>query len=205
MNNKTSQFSFRILALDFILLTISFFALNYYKRGTLILSPDYYIKVLIAFYFIWLFVSFLLKKFHLDSYDNYRDAILLFVKSAIFYAYLVSLMVVLLGLPAFSRVHIFGTCLVLFFLNVVVFSLLYFGAAKKIEIGGFKKRGLKAQSISDFSVMLISADFLIITVLFFGLNYIKRGTFILTDRYEMLLMTIYGLWFVSALITRKFD
>ena len=133
MNNKTSQFSFRILTLDFILLTIAFFALNYYRRGTLILSPHYYIKLLLAFYFIWLFVSLLIKKFHLDSYHNYRDAILLFAKSAIFNAYLVSLMVVLLGLPVFSRVHIFGTCLLLFFLNVVAFSLFYLGGAKKSE------------------------------------------------------------------------
>ena len=205
MNNKTSHFSFRILALDFILLTVSFFALNYYKRGTLILSPHYYIKLLIAFYFIWLFVSFLIKKFHLESYYNYRDATLVFIKSAVFNAYLVSLMVVLLGLPVFSRVHIFGTCLLLFFLNIVIFSLIYLGGAKKIRIGELKKQGLKTQSTSDFTVMLILADFLIITVLFFGINYLKRETFILPARYEKLLIVLYGLWFVTALITRKFD
>jgi len=33
----------------------------------------------------------------------------------------------------------------------------------------------------------------------------KRGTFILSPRYEELLLIVYGLWFVTGIITRKFD
>jgi len=36
-------------------------------------------------------------------------------------------------------------------------------------------------------------------------NYLKRGTFILSPEYEKLLLIIYSLWFVTALITKKFD
>ena len=205
MNNKASRFSFRILILDFIFLTISFFALNYYKRGTLILSPNYYIKLLIAFYCIWFCVSLLIKKFRIDSYYHCRDALLLIVKSAVFYAYLVSLMVVIIGLPAFSRIHIFGTCVLLFFLNLMAFALFYLSSTQKFIKTEFKRQDSKTKLSTDFAVILILADFFIITVLFYGINYIKRGTFILSDGYEKLLLIIYGLWFVTALVTRKFD
>jgi len=75
MTKKTLHFSFRLLALDFNLLNISFFLMNYWKRGTSVLSP-LYLKLLIAFYIIWLVVSLLTKKFHFGSYTGYWDVIL---------------------------------------------------------------------------------------------------------------------------------
>jgi hypothetical protein len=41
MPKKSYQFFFKLLALDFNLLNISFFAMNYFKRGTFALSPKY--------------------------------------------------------------------------------------------------------------------------------------------------------------------
>jgi hypothetical protein len=60
---KKSYISPFILAVfDFLLLNVSFFGMNYLKRGTFELSP-LYVKLLIAFYVIWLFVSLFTKKF----------------------------------------------------------------------------------------------------------------------------------------------
>ena len=41
MSKKFYQFFFQLLAVDFLLLNIAFFAMNYWKRGTLALSPIY--------------------------------------------------------------------------------------------------------------------------------------------------------------------
>jgi len=165
MNNKTSQFSFRILSLDFILLTISFFALNYYKRGTLVLSPPYYIKLLIAFYIMWLFVSLIIKKFHLDSYKSYWDMIWISTKSTAFIGYLVSFMVVLMGLPVFSRIHIFGTCLLLFFFSTVVFSACYVRNGNERTVRA-ESDAIAAKIKPNTSIFLMLADFVVITALF---------------------------------------
>ncbi|MEA3347331.1 MAG: hypothetical protein U9Q21_04530, partial [Candidatus Auribacterota bacterium] len=172
-------------------------------RETFVLSLNY-VKLLIAFYFIWWIVSLLIRKYEFGSYKSYADSIILFGKSAVFNAYVVSLMVVILGLSAFSRVHIFGTCLVLFFLNVVLFSIFYLSGGKG-RIGKFAKLNLRAKLKSQLSVVLISGDFLIITLLFLGVNYLKRGTFLIPERYEQIVIILYGLWFVTSMITRKFD
>ena len=55
----------------------------------------------------------------------------------------------------------------------------------------------KPRSISAFLLGLI--DFSLLNVSFFGMNYWKRGTFVLTLEYEKLLLVIYGLWFVAAM------
>jgi len=121
-DKENLHFPLSLAVFDFFLLNISFFAMNYWKRGTFELSPIY-IKLLIAFYIIWLFVSLFTKKPHLNSYKNYSSALALFTKSTIFIAYCISLFVVMTGMAGFSRVHVFGTCSILFFLGIVMFSI----------------------------------------------------------------------------------
>jgi hypothetical protein len=203
MSKKSYQFFFKLLAVDFNLLNISFFAMNYWKRGTFVLSPMY-LKLLIAFYIIWLFVSLLIKKFHFGSYTGYWDVILLFTKSAIFNAFSLSFMVVLMGLPAFSRLHIFGTFVLLFLMNIAIFSI-YYASTGKAKIAHLKKEQIEPKEKPRISIFLSLGDFLLVAILFFVINYFKRGTFVLSPDYEKLLLVIYSVWFVTAFITGKFD
>jgi hypothetical protein len=203
MDNQNSHFSVRLLVLDFLLLNISFFLINFWKRGTIVLSLDY-VKLLIVFYFIWLIVSLLIRKYEFASYKNYVDSMILFGKSAVFNAYVVSLVVVISSLSELSRIHIFGTCLFLFFLNMVMFSIFYLSGGKS-RIGKFAELNLRGELKPQISVVLILGDFLIVTFLFLGINYLKRGTFLLPERYEEIVLIIYGLWFFTSLITGKFD
>ncbi|MEA3359381.1 MAG: sugar transferase, partial [Thermodesulfobacteriota bacterium] len=53
-------------------------------------------------------------------------------------------------------------------------------------------------------LVLYVSDFILVTFIFLIMNYLKRGTFILSPDYERLLLIIYGLWFVTALMTGKF-
>jgi len=68
-----------------LLLTGSFFGMNYWKRGTLELSSQY-VKLLIAFYLIWLVVSLFTKKFTFD-YSGYKASIRLLARSMLYLVY----------------------------------------------------------------------------------------------------------------------
>jgi len=109
MKKKTYISPFSLAVVDFFLLNISFFGMNYWKRGTFDLSLVY-IKLLVAFYFVWLFVSLFTKKFRFDFYKRYRALMLLLARSTIYIVYCVALMVVTMGLHGFSRLEVFGTC-----------------------------------------------------------------------------------------------
>ena len=203
MDKKKSYFSFSLLILDFILLTISFFAMNYYKQGTLNLSPMN-MKLLITFYIIWLFVSLFVTKFHLTGYKSYWAAVILLTKSTVFNAYCVSFMVVMMGLIVYSRIHIFGTFTLLFALEFAIFSIYYLSKPKE-EIVQAKGFDVEVQGKPEFSIFLLLSDFLLVSLSFFIVNFYKRGTFELYPEYEKLLLVIYGLWFLTSLMTNKFD
>jgi hypothetical protein len=171
MTKKSYIFPFTLAVFDFLLLNVSFFGMNYWKRGTFELSP-LYVKLLIAFYFIWLFVLLFIKKFRLDFGKGYWALLRFYARSTIYMVYCVALMVVIMGLYRFSRLQVFGTCGLFFIGEIVVVSFCY--------------------------VMIRRTKIVIV-------NYLKRGTFHLSPEYEKLLLVIYGLWFVTAFITRKFD
>jgi Ca2+/Na+ antiporter len=111
-------------------------------------------------------------------------------------------MVVIMGLRGFSRLQVFGTCGLFFIGEVIIFSFCYVMVHRaKIAYAGTDYAKPKPKHLLVLSV----SDFLLITLIFFIVNYFKRGTFDLSPEYEKLILIIYGLWFVTALITRKFD
>ncbi len=204
MVKKSYISPFTLGLFDFLLLNISFFGMNYWKRGTFELSLLYF-KLLIAFYFIWLFVSFFTKKFRFDFYKSYRALMLLLARSTIYMVYCVALMVVIMGLHGFSRLQVFGTSGLFFIGEVIIFSFCYVMIYRaKIAYAGTDYAKPKPKPKPKHLLVLSVSDFLLITLIFFIMNYLKRGTFDLSPEYEKLLLVIYGLWFVAAFITRKF-
>ena len=203
MSKKSYQFFFKLLAIDFNLLNISFFAMNYLKRGTLELSQTY-VKLLFAFYLIWLLVSLFTKKFHPNYFKNYRDMIFNLIINALFMVYCASFMVVIMGLPAFSRLHVFGTFWILLFLELILFKIFYNSIANGKAVP-FEEVDSTAKAKPKLSVSLLISDFFIITLIFYSINYIKRDTFILPGEYEELLLIMYGIWLLASLITNKFN
>ncbi len=198
MTKKTYISPFLLAVFSFFLLNVSFFVMNYWKRETFELSL-LYVKLLIAFYFIWLFVSLFTKKFRFDFSKNYRALVLLLTRSTIYVVYCVALMVVIMGLHGFSRLQVFGTCGLFFIGEVILFSFCYV-MIRRAKIAYAGTDSAKPKHLLVLSV----SDFLLITLIFFIVNYFKRGTFNLSPEYEKLLLVIYGLWFVTAFITRKF-
>jgi hypothetical protein len=114
-------------------------------------------------------------------------------------------MVVIMGLPGFSRLQVFGTCGLFFIGEMVVFSVYYLmihGAYPSYAVTDHV--GPKDTPEPWAVLILVTGDFLLVTVIFFIMNYMKRGTFVLSSEYEKLLLVVYALWFVTVLITRKF-
>ena len=171
MTKKSYQFFFKLLAVDYLLLNVSFLLMNYWKRGTLVLSPMY-LKLLFAFYFIWLLVSLFTKKFHPNYFKNYRDMIFVLIKNSLFNVYCVSIMVVIMGLPAFSRFHIFGTLVILIFLELIIFAI-YYGGIGNGKIVPLEEDAFKTKEKPRLSTFLLISDLLLITIIFFGINYIN--------------------------------
>ena len=200
MNKKQSHFSFKLFILDIFLLNASFMAMNYFKSGTFALQPFYYVKLLITFNLIWLTTSLLMKKFDPDAYRKYHDVIMVFSKAAIIACYIISFMVVVMGLFAFSRLHIFGTFCLLIIGEITIFTIYYFGAGRKAYVP-VEKPEVDTYVKQRISARLLISDFILFNFSFFILHYYKRSTVTLDQGYEKLLLIFYGLWIISSLIT----
>ena len=203
MNDKIDKFSFRLFLVDLFIYNIAFFVVNYLKRGTLVLSPMY-MRAWFELFVIWIIVGLLIKKYYLYSYKSYTSVIVLFLKSALFTAYGVSFVVVILGLSEYSRIQIYGTFVVLFSLKIVMLSIYYFKNSKKL-ITKIAKTEAKPKEKISLSGFLILSDFIFLTLSFFAINWYKRGSFVLPAEYDEILLVIFGVWFVASYITKKFD
>lgn len=156
------------------------------------------------FCLIWLLVSVLTRKFHIKSYKSYIDGVYLHIKSIVFILYCLSFLIVFLGLSTYSRIQIFGTCLIMLVLDILLFSIFYLGINidRVEEENGNREYSYKKIHISSF---LLVSDFILLTLAFFTLNYFKRGDFNLSPDYERAILVIYAIWLGSSIITQKFD
>ncbi len=205
MKKKVVQFYIYTLTANFCIVNIAFFAIHYYRQRSFLLFPNFYLKLLVSIYFIWMVVSFLTKKFELRSFARWFDVFMIVSKNALFLAYGVSLMVVILGLPSFSRFQIYGTVLFLYIGELVLFSMFYYARVARFPRIERKTEAEESKKKISLSFPLMLVDFVSLSALFIGINYVKRGTFVLSDEYEELLLIIWGLWFLTSLATNKFN
>ncbi len=203
MRTKIKNFSFFIFSIDFLLVNLSFFLMNYLKRDTFILT-DKYIKLWLAYNFLAFIVSLLTRKFFINRYINLSKGIFLLLKSNVFLLYALSLLIVLWGLPAFSRLQVFGTVAFLTIFEVAVFITYYLLGGKEFvkESAAIK---LGKPSVKNFKLSLFFNDLVLLTCCFFALNYYKRATFSLSEEYEKIFLLIIGLWLITGIFTRKFE
>ncbi len=188
---------------DFCLLNLAFFLLNYWKRGSFELAPKYG-KLLLAFYGVWFLVSLANKKFQWREYAGLGRGLWTLARCGLYLAYCVAVMVVIMGLYGYSRGQVFGTCLVFVGLEGVVFWGVYF-LLRRSNGGDVRREPLMVERPARISWRLMVVDFVLVGVSFFVVNYLKRDGFHVLPDYEKLLLLIYGLWFVCSLATRKFE
>lgn len=199
MSNGVSKTAFfKSMAIGFILLNASFFTVHYLKYGTLALTPLYK-QLLILFYCSWLLISLLTKKFNPGSYTRYWTSILVLIRSDLFLLFFVSFWVVVMGISRYSRIQIFGSIGLLFFAEVVIFNMYYLLRRQELQTVEVVKTKYEGSNI------LLISDFVLMTLTFFLVHYLKRKTFIPDREYEILFYVMAGLWAVTAILTRKFD
>ena len=207
MNPSHSRNSSRALKLmlgllDFALLNVAFFLVQYWKRGYFDLLPLYE-KLLVAFYVIWLIVSFTTKKFSFSQYQGLGHGLWKLGRSGLYFAYASAIVVVLMGLYKLSRTQIFGTCVLFLVFECLLFTGIY--AVWKKSKRNAVKWDVSLKNHAKVSYFLLVSDFVLLWVSFFIINYLKRAGFHLLVDYEKLLLLTYGLWFVCSIATRKFE
>jgi hypothetical protein len=192
-----------IALIDFVLLNVSFFVCNYFKRGTFHLLPGY-TTLLFLFYLCWAFASYVGDKFKLNSYHSYRKAFLTILRASLYITYCIAFLVVIFGLELYSRVQIFSTGLVLFILEAATLLFHYWimKNAQRNEPQRIETRKINKEEYG--SKFLVGIDLLLILIAFFAANYFKRGEFILLPHYDKLLLIVIGIWFLSSMVTKKF-
>jgi hypothetical protein len=188
--------------MDFVILNVSFFLVYFARLGSFRISRNY-INLLMLFYVFWLFISAVARKFRLEPLAL-RNSALLLLKSALALLYAISFCVVFLKFPFYSRLQIFGTCLLMLILELAFFSLVPFGRSPAKVWEDAKKQAALPRHFKT-SVSLLISDFILLNVVFFGLNLYKRGSFVLSPDYERILLLLYGLWITGAILTRKFN
>jgi len=197
--NLTIQF----FLTNFLLVNIAYFGMQYFKRSTFDLDIRYF-KLLLTFYAVWLGVSYLTGKFKITSYPDLKHAFLMIAKSNLFILYILSLIIVLKGLYAFSRIHLFGTVLILFYLEIAAFTTFYFIKGKYL-INQSSKDFSSSLKFKNFSIIKLTFDVIAFLVSYYVINFYKRGTVELTQQYEELLLVIFAVWLLTSFFTRKYE
>lgn len=200
---QARRFTRLVFITDLILVNVAFFVMNYIKRDSLELS-EIYLKLFVLFHATWLAISLLIRKFNLNAYLNYKNAMMLLARSNVYILFTLSLAIVLMGLYAFSRIQVFGACLLLFLLEAAVFTAFYFIYGKQLMESHHGPAG-SIRKYADFSIYLLFADYLLLIASFFAVNYWKRGSFALIEDYEQIILLLSSIWLTVSVLTRKFE
>ncbi|VBB43677.1 Sugar transferase [uncultured Desulfatiglans sp.] len=187
---------------DFLFLNVAFWTVNSWKGGPWHLS-DRNFKLLLAFWGGWFLVSLGTRKFRIRPWKGYWVGVWDILRSGLYLAYAMALVVVLMGEYAVSRGQVFGTCLVLTGLELAIFMVMYpaFAGRRSGTDETATRPRTKAEGISS---LLMLADMALVGLSFFLVHYFKRGDFELLPGYEILVLLFYGTWFVCSSITGKF-
>ena len=203
-NKQFISFS-KIFFIDFFLINFSFFSVHFFKRGVVGLTGPY-LRLLFLFYLCWFISAIVGKKFKIDSYTTFGTSTLTLLRSSLYLTYLIAFFVVVLGLASFSRIHIFSTCLVLFFLEYIVwFVYNKMFNSETIDKNSFKNILDSIWLENNISWVLVFMDLFLVIFSFFMVNYLKRGQLALLPDYSKLFIIFFGVWFVISAMTRKFS
>jgi len=105
---------------DFFLVGISFFIVNYLKRGNFYLLPEYE-KLLLIIYGLWFIFALITRKFIRQPFQNFYHAMWPWIKAVVMMFGTIALIIFALRLFQFSRIQIFGSILLL-----IIFEILFY-------------------------------------------------------------------------------
>ncbi len=199
---RHSKEALALFLVDLILIVSVFFVMNLLKRETLLL-PLMYVKMFGVYVLTVVAVSLAFGKYHESNHQRYLRGVILISKCAVLSCYLVALLIVFRGLTAYSRVYIFGAFGLLLFAELAGFTVYYRTVLwRRIQADGRRPNKIKAWL--HISLLRLVNGFVLITVSFFILHYLRKGEWSLSDEYEKILLVMYGVWLTTSIFTRSF-
>lgn len=203
IHDTTKKYSASVFILyDFALLNAAFILVHFIKNQTWVIN-DAYLQLLGIFYLAWGLVSFIARKFDLARYPNMKAGYIQLIRNNIFLLYLLALALVVTKTYHFSRIQTFGTTVLLFALEAISFSLAYSFSDLKAR-GNTDSDSEIQYSFKHISLTTVFVDWILMTASFFLMNYLKRGTFELTENYQDMLFVVYAIWLIASASTQKF-
>ncbi|MCK4448700.1 MAG: sugar transferase [Candidatus Marinimicrobia bacterium] len=146
--------------------------------------------------------NYIKKKYRKLQQGNFIDLLFLTVISVVYLLFLVSFLTAFLQLYGFSRKQILGSCIVLFLLEIFLFSGYYL-----IKKKGYQSKNIvKSEKIfHGFSVLQFIIDAPLLFISFHIINYVRRGTFSFSNDFLFIAFIIMAFWSLTAIFTRKFQ
>ena len=202
ISNSDNKHRNWIIYIDFLLVGFSFFVVNFYWRGTFTLSSTYW-NLFIAYYIFWAVIVYMEKKYIRLHQVNLFGTVALAGKTCIYLLFLISFLTVLMQLSGFSRKQVLGSCLFLFVTESILFGI-YNNKFRKYAVRDLPSEKHHYLSLKISWIRLLLDAFLLL-LSFFIINEIRRGQYGFSADYLLITYIITGLWFVTALITQKFE
>ncbi len=119
-----AKFSIKVFIFDLIIFLISFFTINYFKRGVFTL-PDEYEKIFLVLLGSWFVISLFTRKFNKHDYRNIYYAVAPFVKSFIILFATMAVIIFAFRLFYYSRTQIFGTLSLMIIIEAISYYLYF--------------------------------------------------------------------------------
>jgi len=148
--NKTAPAStyYPLIYIDVVLLMTVFLVINYIKRGGFAL-PARYDQMILVLYGLLFISSFLVKKYDKNNFDStYLRAVTPCIKATLIICGSLAVIVFALRLFYYSRLHMFGTFVVLFGFEVMVYYVYY----------AYRKRGKLEMDIESADEVRAALD-----------------------------------------------
>jgi lipopolysaccharide/colanic/teichoic acid biosynthesis glycosyltransferase len=143
-----NKFSPKVFFADLIIFIISFFLINYFKRGNF-LFPHEYEEIFLILLGSWFVISLFTRKFNGHDYRNIYYAIAPFVKSFIILFSTIAVIVFLFRLFLYSRTQIFGTLALMFILEILLYYLYFILIRKPQKVNDIETLSAVRETISD--------------------------------------------------------
>lgn len=186
---------------DLLMLAASFGAVHYLKNGNLAVSPVNW-NMFLLMIAIWAFVSLWFRKWRtLPAATSIFAGMAVINKASLSLIAVLSFFIVAFQWISVSRILAYGTCLMFYVVQVLAYAVFYVARTKRngvvVKAGPARKSG--------FAVNLFVVDYVLLIGAFAASVWLKRDYIVLSDDNLDILVILTGLWFVSSLLTRKFD
>jgi lipopolysaccharide/colanic/teichoic acid biosynthesis glycosyltransferase len=185
---------------DFLLVGLSFYVVYYFRRNILVLDNTY-TNLLLAYYGFWFLIAWIERKFQKLATLRLQSVIWLAGRTALYLLFLISFLTILMQLSGLSRKQVFGSCLLLFISESLVFGAL----ALRRKNGQVRESDIESREFSGkTSYWRLLLDSLLLLLSFIIINLYRRRSMIFSSDYILIAYAVTGLWFIFSVATLKF-